>query len=108
MIESLIVFLPLIASIIAGLIAFTPVDDKTKQARLDAAAQCVTCGALVLSMVLAVIVFNYVALGDNPRTVEIFTWIDSGTLEVSWALKVDSLTAVMMIVVTVCLSRPAF
>ncbi|MGE4562772.1 MAG: NADH-quinone oxidoreductase subunit L, partial [Rhodospirillales bacterium] len=101
MIDSLIVFLPLVASVIAGLIAFTPVDDKIKQARLDAAAQWVTCGALVLSMVLAVIVFDDVALGDNPRTVELFTWIDSGTLEVSWALKVDSLTAVMMIVVTV-------
>ena len=101
MIDSLIVFLPLVASVIAGLIAFTPVDDKTKQARLDAAAQWVTCGALVLSMILAVIVFIDVALGDNPRTVELFTWIDSGTLEVSWALKVDSLTAVMMIVVTV-------
>ena len=92
MIVSLIVFLPLVASVIAGLIAFTPVDDKTKQARLDAAAQWVTCGALVLSMILAVIVFIDVALGDNPRTVELFTWIDSGALEVSWALKIDSLT----------------
>ena len=101
MIDSLIVFLPLVASVIAGLIAFTPVDNKAKQARLNAAAQWVTCGALVLSMILAVIVFIDVALGDNPRTVELFTWIDSGTLEVSWALKVDSLTAVMMIVVTV-------
>ena len=34
-------------------------------------------------------------------TTEIFTWIDSGTFELSWALKVDTLTAVMLAIVTV-------
>ena len=32
--------------------------------------------------------------------VELYTWIDSGTLDVDWSLRVDPLTAVMMIVVT--------
>jgi NADH-quinone oxidoreductase subunit L len=101
MIDSFIVFLPLAGSVIAGLIVFSPSEDKEKQARLDALAQWITCGALVTSAILAVFVFKDVALGGNARTIELFTWIDSGTLEVSWALKVDSLTAVMMIVVTV-------
>ena len=101
MIDSFIVFLPLTGSVIAGLIVFSPSEDKEKQARLDALAQWITCGALVTSAILAVFVFKDVALGGNARTIELFTWIDSGTLEVSWALKVDSLTAVMMIVVTV-------
>jgi len=101
MIDTLVVFLPLIGSIIAGLIVFLPGADKESQHRRDQAAQWATCLALVASAVLAVIVFVDVALNGNARTVELFTWIDSGALEVSWALKVDSLTAVMMIVVTV-------
>ena len=56
---------------------------------------------MLLSAVISVFLFNDVALGANPRTIELFTWIDSGALEVSWALKLDTLTAVMMIVVTV-------
>ena len=44
--------------------------------------------------------FNDVALGHAPRTTEIFTWIASGRLELAWALRVDTLTAVMLIVVT--------
>ena len=31
----------------------------------------------------------------------LFTWIDSGTLQVDWALRLDTLTAVMLVVVTV-------
>ena len=42
----------------------------------------------------------------HARTTDLFTWIDSGTLEVSWALKVDTLTAVMLVVITPCQSCP--
>jgi len=101
MIETFIVFLPLVGSVLAGLIVFSSSEDKEKQARLDAMSQWITCGALLTSAIMAIFVFADVALGGNARTTELFTWIDSGTLEVSWALKVDSLTAVMMIVVTV-------
>ena len=101
MLDILVVFLPLLGSILAGIITFVPAEDKAKQHGLDLAAQWVTCGGLVLSAICAVVVFWDVALGGNPRTTELFTWIDSGALEVSWALKVDTLTAVMMIVVTV-------
>ena len=96
-----VVFLPLLGSLIAGVLAFYITEDEQKRARIDLAAQWVTCGALLLSMVLAISVFIDVALNGNAHTIELFTWIDSGALEVSWALKVDTLTAVMMIVVTV-------
>ena len=36
----------------------------------------------------------------EARTVELFTWISSGAFEVSWALRFDTLTAVMVFVVT--------
>jgi len=101
MLDILVVFLPLLGSVLAGIITFVPAADKAKQHALDLAAQWVTCGGLVLSMVCAIFVFWDVAMGGNARTTELFTWIDSGALEVSWALKVDTLTAVMMIVVTV-------
>jgi len=96
-----VVFLPLLGSLIAGVLAFYVSEDQQKRARNDLATQWVTCGALLLSMVLAIPVFIDVALNGNAHTIELFTWIDSGALEVSWALKVDTLTAVMMLVVTV-------
>ncbi len=96
------VFLPLFAALLAGLLAFANVgDDKAKKARLNKMAQYVTCGGLLLSAVLSIIIFNDVALGGHPQNVQLFSWIDSGSLSISWALRVDSLTAVMMIVVTV-------
>ena len=101
MLDILVVFLPLIGSVMAGIIVFVQAADKEKQHSLDMLAQWVTCSGLVLSMICAIVVFNDVALEGNARTTELFTWIDSGALEASWALKVDTLTAVMMIVVTV-------
>jgi len=102
MIETILVFSPLVGSMIAGLIVFASnAEDKERQHKLDLAAQWVTCSGLVLSAILAVVIFKDVALDGNARTTELFTWIDSGAFELSWALKVDSLTAVMMIVVCV-------
>ena len=96
------VFLPLLGAVLTGFLAFSDVDgDKDKQARVFLTAQWLTCGSLVISAILAILIFMDVALGGNPQTVELFTWISSGTLDVSWALKVDTLTAVMLIVVTV-------
>ena len=46
-------------------------------------------------------VFYDVVIAGNVGTVDLFTWIDSGALEVSWALKLDTLTAVMLSTVTV-------
>ncbi|MEK9596815.1 MAG: NADH-quinone oxidoreductase subunit L [Rhodospirillaceae bacterium] len=86
-----IVFLPLLGALIAGFFG-----------RLlgDRGAQVVTCGFMLVSMVLGWIAFQDVALAGNARTVELFTWLNSGDLQASWALKFDTLTAVMVIVVT--------
>jgi NADH-quinone oxidoreductase subunit L len=88
--EVLTVFLPLLAAFIAGLFG-----------RLigDRGAQAVTCGALLISMAFSWILFFDVAEGGHPRTLELFTWIHSGGLDVSWALRIDQLTAVMLVVV---------
>jgi NADH-quinone oxidoreductase subunit L len=90
--EIAVIFLPLLAAFIAGLFG-----------RLigDRGSQFVTAGAVLLSALLSIWLFVDVALHGNTRTIELFTWIDSGTFEVSWALKFDTLTAVMLIVVNV-------
>ncbi len=65
----------------------------------DRAAQFVTTGAVLLSAFLSWLLFFDVAVGGHPRTIELATWIRSGGLDVSWALRVDQLTAVMLVVV---------
>ena len=55
---------------------------------------------MILAAVAAGVVFWDVVLGNNPRTVELFTWIDSGAMEVSWAIKLDTLSSVMLFMVT--------
>ena len=102
MIETILVFLPLAGSLIAGVLVLATVGaDKEFKHKMDLASQIVTCGMMLMTAVLAVVIFVDVGLNGNARTTELFTWIASGSFELSWALKVDSLTSVMMIVVCV-------
>jgi NADH-quinone oxidoreductase subunit L len=88
----LIVFLPLIAALIAGLGGRWI--GKT-------AAKVVTTGALFIGALLSwPIFFQYISGEAGPTVVPILKWIESGGLNVDWALRVDSLTAVMLVVVT--------
>jgi NADH-quinone oxidoreductase subunit L len=90
----LVVFLPLVAAAIAGLFCRV-IGDKP--------AQIVTCAALLMSAALSVFVFVRIGFGPEDSkqvVVKLFDWIASGTLDVQWSLRVDTLTAVMLIVVT--------
>jgi len=88
----LIVFLPLIAAIVAGL--FGRWIGKT-------ASKVITTGALFIGAFLSwPIFFEYVGGHAGSALVPVLTWIHSGTMTVDWALRVDSLTAVMLVVVT--------
>ena len=69
----------------------------------DRPAQIVTCAALLIAAALSIFVFVRIGFGpENAKlvVVKLFTWIDSGTFDVDWSLRVDTLTAVMLIVVT--------
>jgi len=86
----LIVFLPLLAAIIAGLFG---------RKIGDTAAMAVTCVAVIISAVLSWVAFYLVISKGMVVTVKVLDWIDSGTFSVDWALKIDQLTAVMLVVV---------
>ena len=85
-----IVFLPLLAFLIVGALG---------RVLGDRASQWITCGAVIISALLSLLAFWQVALGGQPVKVEIGSWIVSGTFDVSWALRIDQLTAVMLVVV---------
>jgi NADH-quinone oxidoreductase subunit L len=85
-----VVFLPLLAAVIAGFLG-RRIGDK--------ASQIVTCGCVLVSAVISIYLFNDVALHGHAVNRVLCDWIQSGTLSVSWGIKIDTLTAVMLIVV---------
>jgi NADH-quinone oxidoreductase subunit L len=86
-----IVFLPIIASAIAGLFG------RVIGAR---ASEIVTTGALFISAALSAYVFYDVCWLGHSVIVQVAPWIHSGDFAADWTVRVDSLTAVMLIVVT--------
>ncbi len=88
----LIVFLPLLAAIVTGL---------GNRVLGNTVAKVITTGALFVSCALSWPIFlAYVAGTAMPEVVPVLDFIRSGDLNVNWALRVDTLTAVMLVVVT--------
>jgi NADH-quinone oxidoreductase subunit L len=54
----------------------------------------------MISMILSWIAFVQVGFGHHSEHVPVFTWILSADLKIDWALRIDTLTAVMLVVVT--------
>ncbi|WFE87370.1 NADH-quinone oxidoreductase subunit L [Roseibium porphyridii] len=89
---SAILFLPLLGFLIAGLFG------RTIGAK---ASEYITSGFLIIAALLSWIVFFGFWLGGAQlEIVELFRWINTGDLKVSWSIRVDTLTAVMLVVVT--------
>ena len=88
----LIVFLPLLAAIVAGL---------GNRMIGNVAAKIVTTAALFLSCALSWPIFiSFMTGGAEAHVVPVLDFIRSGDLDVQWSLRVDTLTAVMLVVVT--------
>jgi NADH-quinone oxidoreductase subunit L len=90
MIYTAIVFLPLAGALIAGLLG------RAIGAR---PSELITSGFLVVAAVLSWIVFWQVGIGHQTAKVTLLRWVVSGDLVVSWGIRVDTLTAVMLVVV---------
>src|SRR5947209_1191791 len=86
-----IVFLPLIGFVVAGL--FGPAIGARP-------CELVTTTLLFASMALSWIALALVGYGHQDAHVALATFIRSGDLHAEWALRVDPLTAVMLVVVT--------
>jgi len=86
-----IVFLPLLGSAIAGLFG------RILGAR---PSELITTGLLFVSAALSVLAFNDVALEGHKYIIQILPWIRSGDFAVNWTVRVDTMTAVMLVVVT--------
>jgi NADH-quinone oxidoreductase subunit L len=88
----IIVFLPLLAAIIAGL--------GNKQLGMMP-AKVITTGALFISCALSWPIFIGFLGGHAEASVTpVLSWVKSGNLDFAWALRVDTLTAVMLVVIT--------
>ena len=89
---TLIVFLPLLAAVIAGL----------GQRMIGAVpSKLITTAGLFASCALAWPIFLGFLGGSQTAHVEtVLPFIRSGALSVDWALRVDALTAVMLVVIT--------
>src|ERR1700760_1004111 len=86
-----IVFLPILGSIIAGLFG------RVIGAR---ASELVTTGLLFVSAALSIVAFNDVALEGHKYIIQIMPWIHSGDFAADWTVRIDTITAVMLVVVT--------
>jgi len=86
-----IVFGPLLAAIVAGL---------GNRMLGNVVAKSLTTGALFLSMALSWPIFLSFVAGDaETAIVPVLKWVESGALSFDWALRVDALTAVMLVVI---------
>src|SRR5437868_5496092 len=63
------------------------------------AAELVTTVLLFASMLLSWVAFVDVGFAHHDARVTLFPWIMSGDLKLDWALRIDTLTAVMLVVV---------
>jgi NADH-quinone oxidoreductase subunit L len=88
---SAIVFLPIIGSLIAGLFG------RVIGAR---ASELVTTALLLLSAALSCLAFYDVIYLGHAQIVHVLEWVVSGGFEADWTIRVDALTAVMLVVVT--------
>ena len=89
--EILIIALPLIASIISGFFGKI-IGDRNSEI---VTSLLVTISAIFSAFVLYEVIFNQYQ--DN---IIIATWINSGSLDVNWSMKIDPLSAIMLVVVT--------
>src|SRR3954447_16744476 len=86
-----IVLLPLIGAIFAGFFG------RLAGTR---ASEVVTTSLVLVTALLSWFAFYQVGIQGHEDRIELLRFIDSGALQTSWSLRIDTLTAVMLVVVT--------
>src|SRR3970040_1771953 len=86
-----ILFLPLVGALVAGLFG-----------RLVGArpSEVITTTLVLITALLSWLAFYQVAIQGEEQRIELLRFIDSGDLKAVWSLRIDTLTAVTLVVVT--------
>ena len=78
-----------------------PAEPNAQSDTANRFAEYTTTGLLIVSAALSWIAFARLALGSGEAVrITVAPWISAGALQVNWALLIDPLTAVMLVVVT--------
>ena len=89
--EIAIIALPLIASIISGFFGKF-IGDRN--------SEIVTSFLVTISAILSAVVLYEVIINQYQDNIIIAKWISSGSLDVNWSMKIDPLSAVMLVAVS--------
>ena len=89
--EYFILFLPLLAAFISGFIG---------KFIGDRSSEIITSLFTSISAILSIVVFYEVISQNYENNLIIATWINSGSINVNWSIKIDALSSVMLVVVT--------
>jgi NADH-quinone oxidoreductase subunit L len=95
MLLKLTVFLPLFGFLFAGILSRIAPKNFA-----DKFAQIFTSLLLIISAVCALVIFADVYRHKTNENVALISFISSGSFSLNWSLKLDSLTAIMLVVVT--------
>ena len=90
--EISLLFLPLLSSIISGFFG-KYIGDRS--------SEIITSLFVITSAFLSILIFYNVIISGYENNIIIASWINSGTLNVNWSIKIDPLSSVMLVVVTV-------
>ena len=88
-----IIVLPFLGSILSGFLG--------RKVGVEG-SQLISCLCLFLSAVLSTFAFYEVGLGASPVSINLFSWIDSEILSVSWEFVFDQVTISLGIAVLYC------
>ena len=103
--DIIIIFLPLIGAVLAMLVGtkgFLPkILSEDYQTSCDKIAQIISTGCILITAVFSIGLFRYVAIEGNVVNTILFEWIASGNLKTYWGIKLDTLSVLMLTVVSV-------
>ena len=88
--EYILVFLPLLGAIISGFFG-RYIGDRI--------SEIITSLFVLISAAISLIIFNEVIINSYENNLIIATWINSGSLDVHWSIKIDTISSVMLVVV---------
>ena len=95
------IFSPLLGSVLAGTLSLLiPRVSETKRALFDRVAQVVTITGMLIASLAGTYSFIDIVVLDNPNYTPLFTWVNSGDLSFEWALRGDTLSVLMVLMVT--------